>query len=241
MNLYEKYHSNRKAEKRIIKDKDFTHRLFIQILSDRLSGFNRVLDIGCGTGTMSFYFSGRGIDTIGIDVSKNAIEIAKRNAKKLGLSAKTKFFVADFPKSKPSGQFDLIICTEVLEHLKDDSKAISEIHDLLKKGGMVLFSSPLNTSVLYRLNLTTFFDKDVGHLRRYDEMEFIRIIKKSGLDIVKVKKAQGLLRDFLFVFPIGNFFVKFANRFSFLSDTLTFIDNLLLPLGAADIIVLAKK
>lgn len=241
MDLYERYHAHRKLQKRVISAKNFTHHHLIEVVEPYLHKTKNVLDIGCGTGTVAFYLAEKGIRVVGLDISRNAVEIARENAKCLGLSDRVKFKVSNFPKSYISGKFDLVICSEVLEHIEDDSKSVSKILRLLGQGGMAIFSSPLKESVLNRLGFTKHFDKDVGHLRRYDAKQFTAMITKNDFKVIKVRKVQGLFRDLLFTFTAGSLIIRLANRFDILSSTLSFFDNLLLPLGAADVIVLARK
>lgn len=241
MRLYERYHENRRSEKRVISENDFTHNPLLRILRGRLNNYTKMLDIGCGTGTVCFYFAARGIDTVGIDISKNAIKLAKMNAKSLSLSSKTNFFVSDFPNDKLSGKFDLIICSEVLEHIENDTKAISKVYSLLEKGGEVFFSVPLKTSFLYRLGFLENFDEKVGHLRRYNDLELLNLIRRSKLMIIKSRKNQGLLRDFLFTFTTRSLLVRMANRFKVVSNILTFLDEKLFFIGVSNMVILAKK
>ena len=241
MSLYEIYHRGRKLQKRIISNKNYTYRLLINLLGTNISDFHNALDIGCGTGTLDFYLAEKGVNVVGIDISKKAIKIAKTNAKNLNMANKTKFVVSKFPNRKNFGKFDLVICTEVLEHLNDDSGAINAIFTSLKKNGVCLFSSPLKSSVLYRLGMVEKFDKSVGHLRRYEPRQLVSLIVSNGFKIVDTKETQSLFRDTLFLYKFGSFFIKMANHFDFVSDIFNLFDNLLLPLGASDIIILAQK
>lgn len=241
MNLYDKYHSNRKLEKRVISQNDFTHKPLLNILKGRLYRYKKILDIGCGTGTVCFYFAKNGIYSVGIDISKKAIALAKINAKYLFLTKQTKFYYSDFPGHKESGKFDLIICTEVLEHLHDDNRAMSEIYSLLNPGGELIVSVPLKSSFLYRHRFLEKFDNEVGHLRRYSESELKELIQNEKFRIIKIDKNQGFFREYLFTSTTRSFLVKLANRFEILSKLLTYIDEKLYFMGVSNIIILAKK
>lgn len=241
MDLYEKYHSNRKLEKRVISENDFTHKPLLKVLNSRLSNYAKMLDIGCGTGTMCFYFAARGIVTTGIDISKKAIKQAKLNARHLSLLNKTNFYTSNFPRKNIRGKFDLIVCSEVLEHIKDDGKAVSKIYSLLRKGGEALFSVPLKSSFLYRYKLLDEFEKKVGHCRRYSELEIINLVSKSKFKIIELEKNQGLLRDYLFTSTKSSFLVKVANRFKIISNIIAFLDEKLFFIGVSNIVILVKK
>lgn len=238
--LYEKYHSGDKPQKKIIDDKNFTYREIIPYLNKYFTG-KKIIDIGCGTGTLDFYLASKGSNVTGIDLSNKAIKTALENSRILGFQDKTKFLLSEFPNISIDEKYDGLICTEVLEHLPDDRVGAQKAFDLLKPGGMALFSSPSNNSPLFRFGLTKKHDKNAGHLRRYSIEEFKALIEKAGFKIEKTKKTQGIFREAIFIFPFLNIFVKSANRFKLFSDLFTFIDKLLLPFGESDIIILATK
>lgn len=241
MYIYEKYHSKRRLEKRVISDHDYTHRPLLSMIDADNYMHKKVLDIGCGTGTICFYFASKGSRVYGIDISKNAIKMARINSKNLGLASDVSFSVIDFPNQKIKGKYDLIICSELLEHIDDHNKALREISKLLAKKGSVVFSVPLNTSFLYKHNFLDKFEVEVGHLRRYDEKSFIKVVKDNGFKIIGYRKNQGILRDYLFTSTTRSILVGLANRFKFISDLLTVVDQSLFFLGVSNMVVLAQK
>ena len=97
----------------------------------------KVLEIGCGLG----YFSERayklGAKVTGVDVGKNLLKISKKRVPKgifiLGSASQ-------LPFSKES--FDFVLCTEVIEHVENQRKAIEEMFRVIKKGGMLVITSP---------------------------------------------------------------------------------------------------
>ncbi len=99
------------------------------------------LDIGCGTGNYAIYLARNGFQVIGVDFSEKALEIARKNSKKLRLSIK--FINADITELRHTlkdHQFDFILDYSILHHLplsKTKSYA-DQFHHLLKKGGKLL-------------------------------------------------------------------------------------------------------
>jgi SAM-dependent methyltransferase len=71
MLLYEDYHFNRRHLKRIIDDRDFTYSNIIYFLKKYLSSETKILDIGCGVGTIDFYLALRRNFVVGIDISRS--------------------------------------------------------------------------------------------------------------------------------------------------------------------------
>lgn len=241
LNLYHNYHKGIVLQKRVINNKNFTYRNIIKVLNSLTFG-NDVLDIGSGVGTIDFYLASRGKKVTGIEIAKEAIENAGESAILLGLQGYTDFIQGDFLQFKKKGNFDLIICSEVLEHLEDDKKALKKIYALLKKGGKLLVTVPSADAPLYRLGLTIRFDKRVGHLRRYRMDELISLLIKNKFEVMYKLKTEGLLRNFLFVFSLGNLPNRLSNRFPLISDILTLIDNVFLKLfGESNLIIVAKK
>lgn len=114
-----------------------------------------VLDIGCGRGDITLFLAKDAKVCVGIDYSKDAIEIAKDAAKKFPKSIREKvnFKVMDAKKLDfPDNYFDLIINIDVLEHLykEEADLSIKEIKRVLKKDG-ILFLRTVTNKTLYDL------------------------------------------------------------------------------------------
>ncbi len=110
--------------------------LFQEIMKDKVQG-NRVLEVGCGRGSMSAYFADNGYDCTLLDSSENVIDTAKRIFKNHKLNAK--FDVGDaleLPYQDES--FDLVVSIGLLEHFKDIRKPLEEQIRILDKGGLFL-------------------------------------------------------------------------------------------------------
>jgi len=239
--LYEEYHKNSRLQKRILSNSNFTYYYLIDTLNRNLKKVRNVLDIGCGTGAIDFYLAHKSIFVTGVDISKKAIQIAKKNSKKLNLDRKTKFVVSEFPYTKINKKYDLIICSEILEHIRDDSKAVEVVYKLLKSGGLAIFSSPSINAPAYKTGIAQKHDLLAGHLRRYNTSEYSKLISNTGFRIIKIERNQSFFRDILFMSNIGKFFIKAANRFGLISKILLLFDRLILPFGESDIMVVARK
>lgn len=103
----------------------------------RASGVVNILDNGCGTGRHVKFFDEQGFNVVGIDNSREAIEIAKNN---LSQSSRAKLLVSDISAIPfTNNSFDAIICSQVIQHpLKEDREAaISEIKRTLRSGGIL--------------------------------------------------------------------------------------------------------
>jgi 2-polyprenyl-6-hydroxyphenyl methylase/3-demethylubiquinone-9 3-methyltransferase len=101
-----------------------------------------VLDVGCGGGILSDSMARRGAQVTGIDLSTKALRVAQLHALEAGtpnvsyreISAEA--LAADMP-----GQFDVVTCMEMLEHVPDPSSVVRACATLVKPGGWVFFST----------------------------------------------------------------------------------------------------
>jgi len=86
----------------------------------------KILDIGCGTGQMALFAANQGAHVVGLDISKEMIRVAQKNAKEARLSSSTKFLVKDCVKENiPSA--DIVFCIAVLEYYKDIEPIIKKM------------------------------------------------------------------------------------------------------------------
>ena len=111
-----------------------------KLLGDVPAG-SAVLDLGCGNGSFLSLFQDRSWRLYGSDFSPTAISIAPENFK--GIT----FFLGD--ASAPTGDMleqvgkvDVILSTEVIEHLYDPRGFLRNAHSLLKPGGIFILTTP---------------------------------------------------------------------------------------------------
>jgi ubiquinone/menaquinone biosynthesis C-methylase UbiE len=101
-----------------------------------------VLELGCGTGNNIWFLASEGFDTYGIDMSKTAIDYAKKRIGQLGFNAELK--VGDISKLPwPDSKFDIVIDRGALTQNSHDSikKILEEVHRVLKREGMIISST----------------------------------------------------------------------------------------------------
>ena len=100
-----------------------------------------ILDAGCGMGLCLLTISKRMQQGYGVDIDVSKIKEAKRLARELNIN-NLKFEVLDaVGLSFADGFFDKIICSEVLEHVKEDRNLIKNFYRMLKKEGSLVIST----------------------------------------------------------------------------------------------------
>jgi len=107
----------------------------------RLSA-KRVVDIGCGGGILSDAMARRGAKVLGIDLATKALKVAQLHA----LEAETpnveyREVAAEALAAEMPGQFDIVTCMEMLEHVPDPASVVRACATLARPGGWVFFST----------------------------------------------------------------------------------------------------
>ncbi|RQP25929.1 bifunctional 2-polyprenyl-6-hydroxyphenol methylase/3-demethylubiquinol 3-O-methyltransferase UbiG [Piscinibacter terrae] len=107
----------------------------------RLIG-KRVVDIGCGGGILSDSMARRGANVLGIDLATKALKVAQLHA----LEAQTpnieyREVAAEVLAAEAPGQFDVVTCMEMLEHVPEPASVVRACSALVKPGGWVFFST----------------------------------------------------------------------------------------------------
>ncbi len=102
----------------------------------------KVLDIGCGGGILTDAMARQGAQVLGIDLATKALRVAELHALEAGTPGITYREVsAEDLASEQAGQFDVVTCMEMLEHVPDPSAIVQACKTLVKPGGWVFFST----------------------------------------------------------------------------------------------------
>lgn len=158
----------------------------------------KIIDIGCGTGKLLEELS-QTSEAWGIDTNKDAILFCQKRGLK-------KVIHANFPNTqKIHKKFDVAICLDVAEHIKNDSQLIESIKNLLKKDGILILTVPANKW------LYSYWDKILGHKRRYSKQELKSLIITSGFTITKLSFLYSFLMPAVVIFRVIKS-ILFKNR-----------------------------
>ena len=97
-----------------------------------------IIDVGCGRGVFSNLISEYG-HVVGIEPVSSVIEYGKSLYPELELYA---FSLEDYVFEFPDKKYDLVLCTEVLEHVLDKVDFINKLKGLVKDGGHIILTTP---------------------------------------------------------------------------------------------------
>jgi SAM-dependent methyltransferase len=108
----------------------------------------QVLDYGCGTGYGTHCLASRCTSIVGVDVSHDAIDIARTRYVAERLTFQHVFPVEDSPLPFADSSFDVVLSFQVIEHVPDPDRYLAEVCRLLKDDGVLLLATPDRTTRL---------------------------------------------------------------------------------------------
>ncbi|NBV20348.1 bifunctional 2-polyprenyl-6-hydroxyphenol methylase/3-demethylubiquinol 3-O-methyltransferase UbiG [Janthinobacterium sp.] len=101
----------------------------------------RVIDIGCGGGILAESMARKGADVTGIDLSDKALKVADLHSLESGAKVRYKLIAAEAMAEAEPGQYDVVTCMEMLEHVPDPAAIVQACAALVKPGGHVFLST----------------------------------------------------------------------------------------------------
>jgi len=138
-----------------------------------------VLDIGCGYGYLLNSF-GEAKEIYGTDISKEAVEMAKKQNPRFKIS------VADILKpSELNKRFDLVLAINVIEHLTNPKLGTRNIKSLLKKDGLVIIHLPTINNAFSKWFYIKTYAKDPTHVFRPMGNEVKDLFENEGFELLQ--------------------------------------------------------
>ena len=110
-------------------------RVFVELVK-KLEGVRSICDLGCGNGHITGRLAQLGYEVTGVDASPSGIAIARR------AYPNVEFVEALIGGELRLGQFDLVVSSDVIEHMYRPSDLLEAAHTLLKPGGQILLGTP---------------------------------------------------------------------------------------------------
>ena len=101
----------------------------------------KVLDIGCGGGILAESMAERGALVTGIDMGEAPLSVAKLHKLESGVDVEYRQITAERMAEEHPGEWDRVICMEMLEHVPDPSSIVKACAELVKPDGDIFFST----------------------------------------------------------------------------------------------------
>ncbi len=183
----------------------------------------KVLDLGCGDGTLLEIMRLKGLEAVGVEPNIRMVKLAKKRYPMVKVKQ------GDIDKAK--GKYDTITLTGVLEHIKYDESVLKKAYTKLNTGGQIIITVPAHP------NLYGKKDRGGGHYRRYSKKQLISKLEKAGFKVLHLRywnliglipyfifekllmrdptKASNVVRSNRFVMRMVNSWFKIENKISF--------------------------
>ena len=186
-NFEDKYSTTNPVSKFLVKGFLNTFHHFLETISEQKN--IDICEVGCAEGELLkhihlFFPTARLLAT---DISENEIEKARKNCQSIPVefSIQNAENLAEFK----DGEFDLVICCEVLEHLDNPTQGLRELHRISKKN--VLVSVP-NEPIWRILNMVRgkyikTLGNTPGHLNHWTVLQFPKFLQNGNFKIISKK------------------------------------------------------
>jgi len=154
-------------------------RLFLSCFRSVYRPGARVLDVGCGDGSLLAAVAARHPDVgalLGVDIAEAALELARDavpQAELLRCDPQT----AALPVDEPC---DIVLSCEVLEHIDDCGAVVARMRDALRPGGSLVISVP------HSMTHWGPHDEGVHHVHRFERDEMADLLTDAGLRVVRL-------------------------------------------------------
>lgn len=197
---FDRYWETRDLEKADLRSRQRSEIVY-SLLTQKTG---QLLDAGCGRGWNSDFFQRKGFQVEAIDLSPEAVELTRQR----GILAQ----VLDLEQDQLEGEYDLILCLEVLQFVIDPLKVLLKLESALKVRGELILSLPNEFHVLRRIKIL-FGQPDLGgynapHLRFFSPKEIRRLIRSSGLEIVNAHPVSFIPPSFGYLSRMGDFLAR---------------------------------
>ena len=189
---------------------------------------DKILEIGCGIGTIVNKLNTQGYNIIGTDISNEAIAYGLEKYGEINLQVQP---AENLPFADKS--FDIVLSFDLFEHIAEIDKHVSEVFRVLRSGGYYLFQTP---NKLSNVIFETLSHKSLKWRRVHPSLhrpgQLKRRLSKYGFEVNFVKMN-----------PVNEFTLeKIKKRFGFLSGIFKHINFCRLPLSLqTNLYVIARK
>lgn len=102
----------------------------------------RIVDVGCGGGILSEAMARKGAQVLGVDLAERSLKVAQLHAMEAGIdNVRYREVAAEVLADEQPGQFDIVTCMEMVEHVPDPAAIVAACAKMVKPGGWVFLST----------------------------------------------------------------------------------------------------
>jgi 2-polyprenyl-6-hydroxyphenyl methylase/3-demethylubiquinone-9 3-methyltransferase len=166
----------------------------------------KVLDVGCGGGILAEAMARRGAEVTGIDLGEQGLRVAELHLAESKLPVKYEMVSAEDHAARHAGEFDVVTCMELLEHVPEPAGMVAACARLARPGGFVFFSTINRNPKSYLFAVIG--AEYVLKLLPKGTHDYLRFIKPSELS--RWSRTSGLAPEEL----IGMTYNPFTQRYS---------------------------
>jgi SAM-dependent methyltransferase len=149
------------------------------------------LDLGCGDGRLTAYVRARSL--VGADVSE--VALARARARLPG--AELVLVDPDEPLPFGDGSFDLVLCAETIEHVRDVQLLLSEVRRVLRPGGWFAVTTPAHSRLTALRLLVRGWESEFQplspHLRFFTRRSLEELLAEMGFEVVSLQRRATTL------------------------------------------------
>lgn len=182
-NIYNKYKSKNPLVKKLMKDYFYSlDNMICPIRSEIVSA----IEIGCGEGYVTKHIKDMGIEIEGADIEEGIIDIARILNPSINFGIKSIYELSNYNK-----YYDLVLATEVLEHLDDPGRGLKE---MIKVSNKYVFLSVPNDTLfrlanILRLKYLRELGNTPGHLNHWSKNSFKIFLDRCGMKVINIKNS----------------------------------------------------
>jgi SAM-dependent methyltransferase len=151
----------------------------------------RALDLGCGDGRLSAEL--RASHVVAADVSAVALDRARKRLPSAGFV----HLDPDAPLPLDDSHFDLVLCAETVEHVRDVQLLLSEVRRVLRPGGRLALTTPgygrLTALAALVRGFERIFDPLSPHVRFFTRRSLRSLLAELGFDVIALRREAGTL------------------------------------------------
>ena len=149
----------------------------------------RALDLGCGTGEFTALLAEAGAEAVGAEVAEAALDRARRRHPELPFE----LVPVDGPLPHEDASFALVWSSEVIEHVADTARWLSEVRRVLRPGGRLLLTTPAHGRAAVALRGVEHYSQPLGdHLHLYTRGSLRELLSEFGFERIDIRAAGGL-------------------------------------------------